>query len=193
MKLKPPESSFINPLHEVKGTSKEARASFYERAKDKIKYITEEEARKWFEEATGQKCDPNVPITAAVFSNTIRSKHGSRKWLNNLEIIVNEDAFNIDGEDYSDLKPFVIEHEIYESWLRVKKGLGPEMERHKRHFLAKRRQYLLAEQQGLGDKLLEWHTKRIPGQKDDHEYALKVAKKQLGHLKSKKQEGEIKY
>jgi len=55
MTLNLPESSFINPPHEVEGTPKEARASFYELAKDKIKYLTWDEVKKWHKDMKGVK------------------------------------------------------------------------------------------------------------------------------------------
>ncbi len=186
MTLNLPESSFINPPHEVEGTPKEARASFYELAKDKIKYLTKEETEKWISKVA----EPEIPIKTGAAIMRARKTKDFKKWVKNLEIIVNKDAFNRDRKDYSDLIPFVVEHEIYEAWLTAKKGVGFELGLDKQHLLARRRQYLLAEQAGLGDKIFEWHMKANPSQKEEYEYALRYAKKQLGHLESKSEGGE---
>ena len=176
MKPKLPESSFINLPHEVKGTPKEARASFYELAKNKIKYLSDKEVIEWVSKTIGPKEYPSK--TAVSVIHTSESKN-LRKWVNNLEIIINKDAFKIKGKDYSDLIPFVVDHEIFEGWLYAKKGVGSKKAHYEKHLLARRRQYLLAEQQGLGDKMLEWHNKLNPAIKEECEYALRVARKQL--------------
>lgn len=172
-----PESSFLKPPHKVEGTPREARASFYELAKDKVKYLTSEEILKWRKETFG-KSDISIATYIIGGSNT---ENDFNKWIYNLEIVVNKDAFNVKGKDYSDILPFVLEHEIYEAWLSGKRGTGPKLSVDKKHLLALRREYLLAEQQGLGDKLFEWDT--LTGFKDksrtESEYALRVAKKQL--------------
>ncbi len=178
MEPKLPESSFLDPPHEVEGPPKEARESFYELAKDKIRYLTNEEILKWYEDMFGRR---QYSIPAAAYIIGSKKEKNFEKWIHNLEIIVKKDAFNIEGKDYSDILPFVLEHEIYEAWLSGKRGTGPKLSVDKKHLLALRREYLLAEQQGLGDKLLEWDT--LTGFKDksrtESEYALRVAKKQL--------------
>ena len=137
MTHKLPESSFINIPHKVEGTPKEARESFYELAKDKIKYLTNEEILKWYEDMFGRR-QHSIPLAAYIIgSNT---ENDFNKWIYNLEIIVKKDAFNIEGKDYSDLLPFVLEHEIYEAWLSGKRGVGPALNKRKRHLLARRRQ-----------------------------------------------------
>jgi len=182
MTLNLPESSFINPPHEVEGTPKEARASFYELAKDKIKYLTWDETEEWHNRMagiTGKK--PGIPVAVAIIQ--VSRGYNIRKFVNNLEIIVNKDSFNRDRKDYSDLIPFVVEHEIYETWLIAKKGAGSELGLDKQHLLARRKQYLLAEQAGLGDKMFEWHMKVNPSHKEEYEYALNAAKKRLQNKK----------
>jgi len=175
MTHKLPESSFMNPSHEVKGTPKEARESFYEFAKKRIKYLNHEE----FIKLNPGEISPAFNIIDA---ESLQEGDNLEKWVDRLEITVDKDAFKIKGKDYSDLMPFVAEHEIYEAWLRAKKGTGSTLDREKKHILAQRRAFLLAEQQGLGDKFLEW-AKLITPDKTKHikqcEYALKVAKKQL--------------
>lgn len=181
MRFKLPESSCLDPFHKVEGSPKEARASFYELAKDRVKYLTHQEMLKWHEDVYGEKQLHTAAFVAAVFGPEEEKNIG--KWITHLEIVVNKDAFNINGKDYSDLMPFVLEHEIYEAWLRGKRGVGPGLDESKRHLLAKRRQYLLAEKAGHGDKLFEWEMLVNPDRRKEYKYALKYAKKQLGRLK----------
>lgn len=180
-----PEIPYTKPLHRVEGPPKEARASFYELAKKRIKYLTNEEFMEWDPERTS-------PAFLMVTPKSRVEQGKLEKWIDDLEIIVNKDAFKIKDKDYSDLIPFVAEHEIYEAWLKVKKGAGSELERKKKHLLAQRRAFFLAEQKGkgLGNKLLKWSKLIAPNNINNNikhikecEYALKVAKKQLGHLK----------
>ena len=181
MTPKPPESSFLDLPHKVEGSPKEARESFYEFAKDKIKYLTQEEIEEWrnrVAKITGREID--IPAATAIISFKEEKNFG--KWIHNLEIIVNKDSFNIGGKDYSDLMPFVLEHEIYEAWLNAKKGTASTIDEKKQHILAHRRSFLLAEQHGLGDKFLEWFKSIDPDNSQNIkqcEYALRVARKQL--------------
>ena len=178
-----PESSFINIPHKIEGTPKEARASFYELAKSRIKYLTHEEFIKLDRDTggfPGKEC--LTPAFNIINAESFQEGDNLEKWVDHLEVAVNKDAFKINKKDYSDLMPFVAEHEIYEAWLKVKKGTGFSLDIRKKHILAQRRAFLLAEQQGLGDKFLEW-AKLIAPDHAEHikqcEYALKSAKKQL--------------
>jgi len=99
--------------------------------------------------------------------------------------VVNKDAFKIKDKDYSDVMPFVIEHEIYETWLNAKKGAGSDLTMKKQHILALRRAFLLAEQQGLSEKFLEWNSLIDPDNVKNRElceYALKVAKRMVKNV-----------
>jgi len=180
-----PEIKYIHPSYKIEGPPKEARESFYELAKKRIKYFTDEEIRKWNKDRGGDP-ESKRPMPALYIISIRKSEKGDglEKWVDNLEIVVNKEAFDIKGKDYSDVMPFIVEHEIYESWLNVKKGVGPDLEMEKQHTLAHRKSFLLAEQQGLGDKFLEWHSLIDPDNVKNIklcEYALRTAKKQLGH------------
>ena len=184
-----PEIKYIHPPYKIEGPPKEARESFYELAKKRIKYLTDEEIRKWDKDRGGDP-ESKQSMPALYIISIGGSKKGDipEKWIDNLEIVVNKDAFKIKDKDYFDVMPFVIEHEIYETWLNAKKGVGSDLTMKKQHILALRRAFLLAEQQGLSDKLLEWNSLIDPDNVKNRElceYALKVAKKQLGHLKEK--------
>lgn len=187
MRKKIPEIPYIHPPYEVEGPPKQARKSFYEFAKNRIKYLTNEEIVKWNKDRGGDQEQKRLEPALYFISAGGRGEGDNlEKWVSNLEIVVNKDAFKIQGKDYSDLIPFVLEHEIYETWLNVKKGAGSTIDTKKQHILAHRKAFLLAEQQGLGGKFLEWIKLLDPDNPKNIkqcEYALKVAKKQLGHLK----------
>lgn len=185
MTPKIPEIPEIHPPYKIEGTPKEARESFYEFVKHRIEYLAKKEIIKWDRDRGGHPEHPPV----ALFSPDPCEEGGDlERWINKLEIAVNKDAFKIKGKDYSDLMPFVLEHEIYEAWLKAKKGVAATLDDKKKHILAHRRAFLLAEQQGLGDRLLEWSKLTAPDNTEhikQWEYALKAAKKQLGHLRQK--------
>ncbi len=171
------------PKIPIESPPKEARASFYEFAKNKIEYLTGEEIVKWDRDRGGYPEPEHPSVALYSISPHYYEEGGSlEKWIDSLEIAVNKDAFRIKGEDYSDLMPFVVEHEIYEVWLRAKKGTASTLYIKKQHILAQRRAFLLAEQQGLGEKLLEW-SKLVTPDDAEHikqcEYALKAAKKHI--------------
>lgn len=181
MTPKLPESAFIFPPHKVEGTPKDARASFYELAKGKIKYLNSEKFMKW--QIDYGELNFITQASAIIASE---KTDNFEKWIHGLEIVINKDKYNINGKDYSDIIPFDLEHEIYEAWLRGKRGVGSDLDSRKKHLLAQRRAYLVAEKQGLGDKLFEHDMMINPRAKEEYEYASKAAKKQLGYLKKRK-------
>ena len=90
-----------------------------------------------------------------------------------LSIAINENAFTINGEDYTDLIPYSIEHEIYEAWLTLDKGWRLNLK--ERHLLARRKQYEIAMRDGKAERLLEFHNKNNIALKDEYEYAYQKA------------------
>ena len=113
-----------------------------------------------------------VDLQAVIYQNEAR-----REWVN--------DAGE-PNKDYSDLITFSVEHEILEVWLSGKKGVGPKLSDNKHHLLSRRKQYFLAEEQGLGDKLFEWHMLLNSEAKEECEGALECAKKKVEYQKNKK-------
>ena len=183
----------MKSLYKTEGTPKKARATFYKLAKKRIRYLTNEEFIK-LDKATGGYPEPEEisPAFFGPFPGSHVEQVKLEKLVDILEIAINKDAFKIKGKDYSDLIPFVAEHEIYEAWLKVKKGAGSKLKARKKHILAQRRAFLLAEQRALGDRLLEWSKLIAPDNTryiKECEYALKTARKQLGHLIEKRVSG----
>jgi len=103
MEFKFPESSIVNEPHKIEEPMKEAKKSFYELAKGKVRYLSQDEIQKWHKETTGRD---NYITTASYILNyktNVTEEGDFQKWINNLEIVVNEDTFRIGGKDYTDL------------------------------------------------------------------------------------------
>jgi hypothetical protein len=184
------ESSKLNQPHKIEGTMEEAKASLYELAKSRVKIMNDQEYSEWVKEfgSWESKHFGYSPAVAIVWPKK-GEKIGDKieKTITHLEIAVNKDKFLIDGDDYSDIIPFVIEHELSEAWLVAKKGLGDGSEEKEngfkkyvaKHRLSVRKEFLLAEQLGLGEKLFEWHMKVYPEGKEECQEAWKNAKQKL--------------
>lgn len=180
MQLKFPESSIVNNPHKIEGTMKEAKKSFYELAKSKVKYLSWDEIKKWHKETSNR--DEYVTTASYIlnYKTNVTEEGDFEKWISNLEIVVNKDVFVINREDFSDIMPFILKHDIYEAWLSAKKGSASSFDVNKKHLLARRREFLLAAEQSLEDKLFEFHMTINPGSEDEYRYALEYAKKKMG-------------
>lgn len=108
------------------------------------------------------------------------------KWITELDIVVNKDLFDriqtYTGVDYTDITPYVVDHEIFEAWLTAKKGVGSTLSVDKKHLLARRRELLLAEQDGRAEKLFQYHMAINPISEKEYRYAWDKAKYRLGTL-----------
>lgn len=178
-----PECSRLRRQHEILDSSKEQRKSFYKMAEDRISYLNTQEIKEWIEESIGASVAHGGIAYAYTGYRDARDKAISdspRRWVTHLEIVVNEELFKDEEEDFSDILPFVLEHELYEAWLGMKKGAGEKLTSKDHHLLARRRECLLAETNGLGDRLLAFYKKN--GKKADIlevESALSKARKKL--------------
>lgn len=190
MTIEIPKSSKLDTPHEVEGTMKEAKTSLYELAKNRVRFLSDQEFSAWCREfgPWGEEAVKS-PAVMVVWPRGGKEVEGKiEKVITHLEIVINKEKFQIDGEDYSDIIPFAIEHELYETWLKVKKGLGDGSDDKNngfqnyiaKHKLSLRREFLLAEQAGLGEKIFKFHTKLRPEDKEDCLEALKKAKEKLG-------------
>lgn len=182
MTLNYPESSYLNEPHKIEGKMKEARRCFYELAQDKVKYLNSQQIAEWKKNITGEE----GYITSASYIinyNTTETEDGDfDKWINNLEIVINTDVFKINGEDYSDLIPIFLEHDIYEAWLTAKKRAGSKLDLKKKHLLARRQELRLAEELGLSDKLEKWFSIVNPQALEEVRYALNKVRKQIKNI-----------
>lgn len=178
--MKHPESSFVSPPHEIDGSMREAKKSFYDLAKSRIKYLDSEGFRK-YQESYNSTPNYRTPAAFVICRSYDKNNEGkvTKKWIENLEIIINKDAFDFRGKDYSDMIPFAIEHEIYEAWMCAKKGIGHDMNLHDRHVLAVRKECELAERDGLGDRWLEFNSVKDPKSSDLYKITIEKIRKNL--------------
>lgn len=104
----------------------------------------------------------------------------------NPAIYVNKGAFILDDEDFSDLIPITVRHEIAEFWTYVKTGysfspappyIGIGSRVAFAHGLALREEYFFAFELGKAERYLDF-VKRLSDQKNirDNEMAYKIAK-----------------
>lgn len=173
MKLYSPDSSTLEPSHKIEGSQIEAKNSFYELAKSRIKFLNSKKFGDWINRYQGPIAE--YLYRTAHFKDTalflIKPKLSQNetgeinKFIENLEIVINEDGFILDGVDYSEIIPFVAEHEIYEAWLHAKMGLGQSSfikNLDTAHKLALRKEFFCAQKMGLSDKLFAYHIKIDP-------------------------------
>lgn len=119
--LSNPENYYLKEPYKVEGASKESREAFFEMARSRIHYATREEMADFGRRTSGG----DESGTTALYILLPREKmiSGSvEKWIDGLQIVVNKDAFIRDDEDFSDLIPYAVEHELYELWVKSKPG-----------------------------------------------------------------------
>jgi hypothetical protein len=184
------EFSNIQPPHKIEGPMVSARENYYELAKSKIRYMNTAEYQQWVQNMLG---DIKMPIGAALAPYLKRDREYAdgtiERFIENLEIGVNVDDFDIEGESYKDILPFIIEHELYESWMTVKRGRLEHSVDQKgadtKHLIAQRREFLLAEEAGLGEHLLEWRLKKYPQNEIEYREMRERAQRKLSSKEKK--------
>ena len=186
MEIKFPESSSIQPPHKIEGDMRSAKESFFEMAKPRIRYMNAAEFSEWVCKMTEEENQEKIGtgLTVYCWSQVAAKQDGTlERFVENLEIGINKDAFHIDGESYEALISLVVEHELQEAWLNTKKGRlgngGDQEALHTRHLLAEQKEFLLAEKTGLGEKLFQWRMKICPDNEDEYRMALESAKKKM--------------
>lgn len=153
----------------------EARKSFYELARSRIKLSTREEHIAFEKAAFGDDWDYSTAV-CAITTATETSETNPKKWVIQLDISVDKDAF---GEEHKDLIPYAVEHEIYEMWLFARGRYSPQS-RKKRHLLARRRQFLMAMKDGKAKKLLKFCKMVATCPSSEFDYAYEKARQKLG-------------
>lgn len=113
--------------------------------------LSKKEFEEWMVEIKGT----SVPGATAWFVNSY-NPNGTV----NFQSAVNKDCFFIDGTDYSDLIPYIIEHEVWESltMILIRKGLSG-MKKEDAHKLARLMEFSRAEKEGKLDRLYEFFKK----------------------------------
>jgi hypothetical protein len=171
-----PESSIVEPPFKADGDMSKSKESFYELAKSKIKYLTDAEFKVWSGQNPGIN-DDSSNATYILSGKYVKDTDGNvENLVTNLEIAINRDAFIVDGEDYSDVVPFVVEHEIFEIWLTAKKGIASGYSIDTKHHLALRRSYQFARGENMVKRLYEYCTRKVPENKNEHDQILRELK-----------------
>jgi hypothetical protein len=167
--------------HFVEGPMAEAKAAFYELAKSQVKYVSEAEIKAVVHAEGGRSIWRRAPRDVAIFIMNTKERPGldgddtDYKWIESLDILVNKDALSIQGEDFSDIAPFIIEHEIFEGWLSAKKGTGPDLSVDQKHRLARRREAAMAVEHGKAERLLKYTQLVNPMLTKEYRQALRLA------------------
>lgn len=97
-------------------------------ARSRIHHATREEMADFGRRTSGR----DESETTALYIRLPREKMISEsieKWIDGLQIVVNKDAFIRDDEDFSDLIPYAVEHELYELWVKSKPGMNISVEK----------------------------------------------------------------
>jgi hypothetical protein len=164
------------------GNIHESKTIFYDLARSRIRYQTWEENIAWQKKYRGSQIGTSATYIIGL-KDTVGSDEKVEKWIDKLAIVINKGL--IDelgqrlGEDFTSIIPYIIEHELYESWLSAKRGAGQSLEVSNKHILAIRRQYLLATQDGLADKLLRFSIAMNPSTEEECRSAMEYAQRRL--------------
>ena len=143
----------------ITGVTKGDREQFYQALRDRVQIVDDNQFSQYF---------PSDEQGAfALFEGKIsHTKQG--KELVDSTIVVNKDDFRVNNQDYSDLIPIVVKHEITELWMHSKPGysLNPpptnmdaEWVHMYGHALATRKEWEYAVEQGKGERYLEFLKK----------------------------------
>lgn len=163
----------MRKVDKIKGNPNEFVKRFYNLARKKVKLLNSEDysnfENKTFGDTNGKTASYHLSYEGVEEGNIMKMK------ISNFEIMLNEDAFFINGKNYSDLIPYIIEHEIFETYLSVKPGYRPST-LEKKHLLARRKQYVLAMQEGKAEKLFEFHKNINLNLENELKYAYDKAK-----------------
>lgn len=163
------ESYELENPHFLERNMKEAKANFWAFARSRTHVDTYEEHAK-FHDAHFLK--NIVPTSAAgVFERGSTEGDDPEKGILAMEISVNKDFF---GEEYADLIPYAIEHEIYEMWVQAKRGLRVSGD--KPHFLARMHQIEMAMKDGKAERLIQFYCSKMPRIKGEFEEAFNRVK-----------------
>lgn len=157
--------------------SAECKKNFIDFAKQRVIFFEKTEVADQFKQGWLRKeyghttlkernIGPGEVLIKGLHNST---KLGTQK-LTDFKIIINKPSFNIDGEDFSDLIPIVIEHEAYELWYSCKKGYSP-IEPHCLAIIAETR---LAIEIGISEEKLKRFTYGIHTDKESASSELEL-------------------
>jgi hypothetical protein len=183
-----PKSSYLSVPLKISGSIILMKKEFEALAMSRIKYFDRIEFLDYLGEIIEDDRirDGFIASPAISLANVKIKKKGhlQGRFLENQEILINLDGFSISGEDYADMLPYVIRHEIEEGWLKTKKGCleiktckQEVRTRTIRHTISERRTFLMAERDGKGERLFELLCKLKPKDKDKFKKSWDKAKR----------------
>lgn len=169
----------------IAGVKKTDRAEFYQTLRDRVQIVDDSQFAQFF--------PPDQQGAFALFEGKLLHTQQGKELVDS-SIVVNKDDFHIGDEDYSDLIPIVVEHEITELWLHSKPGyslnppptnMDPQWVHMYGHVLATRREWEFAVEEGKGERYLEFlkryaKDRQMPYEVEfihECEYSLDRAKK----------------
>lgn len=147
----------LGRLHYLEGTVREQQESLYELARSRLQIVSQEEHLEFAAKAYVGLPLALAPLTL-VRHTAIPTAEGEKRWVSILAISINRDFYRIGTDDYTDLIPYGVEHELCEAWLHVKPG--PPIDGDSRHLLAALREFYLAAKDGKAEKLLEFYRRK---------------------------------
>lgn len=167
----PPSGILENP-HHIGRDIIEAKKSFWELAQSRTHYRTQEEHIAFEKSVFGD----DWQVSSAVYVNSSGwsgDESDPEQWITGLEISINKDFF---GEENKDLIPYAVEHEVFEAWMWLKRGIKTQSAQ-ANHLLARRRQFEMAMKDGKAEKLRDFYKQVIPEFSSELDYAYDVAKR----------------
>ncbi|MDO8495253.1 MAG: hypothetical protein Q7S32_01845 [bacterium] len=183
-----PDYVFLEAPFKIEGTPLEQKKSFFALARSRVKLASAKE-HKQFEKALNAHLDVDLnsparaclgfnrhsTLTITNTENGVESDNVYQDRVSTAYISIDVSFFTPDGEDFFDLLPVIIEHEVYEMWLTVKRGFRPNAEL--KHPLARRHEFAKAAEWGSGERLLIFCAKYRLHLLEEFEYALNAWKK----------------
>lgn len=166
----------------MSGLIPEDKSFFYDLAKSRIMYQTRRENRAWQKKYRDMPGETTATCVVAFF-NSIGIDGGVEKWVDKLTIVVNGGLIDklsrkLD-EDFTSIIPYIVEHDVYEAWLSAKRGAGQSLEVSDKHLLARRREFLLATQDGLAERLFSFLMAVNPASEEECRNAMEYAQRRL--------------
>ena len=174
-------STLINLEKPIEMTGKipEDKAVFYELAQERVTFQSREESSRWRQRHGFT--NETTATHAVQLCFTQEPKGNVRQFVKGLEIMVNlgyfEELSKAENKDYTNLIPYIIEHEIYEAWLYAKKGIGGKLNNQQRHLLARRREFYLAAKDGMLNHLIEFLMLTNPEKEEEYNQALEYVQR----------------
>jgi len=185
MRMPIPSESYLAKPYTLLHDQTKARIDFFQFARSRIRYV----APKEFNNLVTYTCE-SIDSSAtygcgyAVYERSdthwfTQSESGMERHVKALSIWIVPEHFKppFESEDFSDLIPITIEHELWELWINLRHdSLVPDVKR--RHLFARCNEYEYALRIGKADRLLLFMLRDCsPSFREQYEYARRRAEK----------------